>query len=144
MKKYLYAGLVISSLTFSACTKTESGLGGCAIGTAVGSAIGYAIDGGSGGALMGGVMGAIGGGAIGAAVNNSEEDSTVPQKKVSNLDTIDTNSRNDSQDAEIEWRRKELINQRLKLEQQELEIKQKRLDLQKKELEKKARELDGK
>ena len=66
--------LIISCLLpLTGCTKTESGLAGCGVGTVVGTGIGYAIDGGAGGAIAGGLMGAIAGGAIGSATHKDDE-----------------------------------------------------------------------
>ena len=45
MKYFKFIALI--ALSLSGCTKTESGLAGCGIGSAVGASIGYAIDGGA-------------------------------------------------------------------------------------------------
>jgi len=57
-KEILFLGM--ASLSFLAgCNKTQSTLGGAALGTGAGAAVGYAIDGGAGGAILGGVLGPV-------------------------------------------------------------------------------------
>ena len=63
------------------CTKTESGLTGVGLGSAVGAGIGYAIDGGAGGALAGAALGGIAGGAVGVATNNEDEEPRTSKQR---------------------------------------------------------------
>lgn len=143
MKKFLYLGVVIASLHFTGCTKTESGLVGCGLGTAAGAGIGYAIDGGTGGAVLGGVLGAIGGGAIGSMVHKEEEETYSNEAPVNKQPELRQQIRQEQYNVEqekIDWRKQELENKRLEIEKKRLELQEKELQRQQLELELKLRE----
>lgn len=153
MKKYSYAALLCLPLFFVGCTKTESGLVGCGIGTAAGAGIGYAIDGGAGGAILGGVLGAIGGGAVGSMTNKEDEyassTTSVPSQQLPQETIIYTQAplqqqiRQEQYNLEqekIDWRKQELENKRLELEKRKLDLQEKELRRQELEMELKARQ----
>lgn len=140
---HIFVFPVCAACLFSGCTKTESGFGGAALGTAAGAGIGYAIDGGAGGAILGGVLGGLGGAALGTHLGEDEE--PAPKRKSSRSsysEAPDTSIRQQVRQEQymldqekIDWRKQEL-------EAKRLEIERKKLELQEKELEQKRIELE--
>ncbi len=112
--------LAAAALVMSGCDKTESTLGGGALGSLAGAGLGYAIGGGAGGAVLGGVVGGLGGAAIGHHMGDDEESApptgsrTVQQRE---------------EDRDLKLRAQELERQRLELEKQRLELERTRAGL---------------
>lgn len=120
------------------CTKTESGLAGVGLGSAVGAGIGYAVDGGAGGALAGAALGGIAGGAVGAATNNEDEEPRTSRKRR----VVEESRSSYRSDGELEQARTEVRRKRLERETLEIENEKKRLQLEKKRLELEEAKLD--
>ncbi|MEC5291392.1 hypothetical protein VSX64_09710 [Aurantimonas sp. C2-6-R+9] len=57
-------GLIVATMSVSACTTTQKTVGGAVVGGVGGAVLGDAIAG-TGGAVVGGVAGAVAGGAVG-------------------------------------------------------------------------------
>ena len=120
------------------CTKTESGLTGVGLGSAVGAGIGYAIDGGAGGALAGAALGGIAGGAVGVATNNEDEEPRTSKRRRI-VEEVPSSYRSED---ELEQARTEIRRKRLERETLEIENEKKRLQLEKKRLELEEAKLD--
>ena len=121
------------------CTKTESGLTGVGLGSAVGAGIGYAIDGGAGGALAGAALGGIAGGAVGVATNNEDEEPRTSKRRRTVEEAPLSSYRSED---ELERARTEVRRKRLERETLEIENEKKRLQLEKKRLELEEAKLD--
>ena len=121
------------------CTKTESGLTGVGLGSAVGAGIGYAIDGGAGGALAGAALGGIAGGAVGVATNNEDEELRTSKRRRTVEEVPSSSYRSED---ELERARAEVKRKRLERETLEIENEKKRLQLEKKRLELEEAKLD--
>lgn len=120
------------------CSKTESGLTGVGLGSAVGAGIGYAIDGGAGGALAGAALGGIAGGAVGVATNNEDEEPRTSKRRRT-VEEVPSSYRSED---ELERARAEVRRKRLERETLEIENEKKRLQLEKKRLELEEAKLD--
>lgn len=138
-KNFWRLHVVCLLLLSGGCTKTESGLTGVGLGSAVGAGIGYAIDGGAGGALAGAALGGIAGGAVGAAINNEDEEPRASERcrTVKEAPSSSYRSEDDLERARAEVRRKHLERETL-----EIENEKKRLQLEKKRLELEEAKLD--
>lgn len=145
-----YLGFIVSIVSLfclSGCTKTEAGLAGGGIGTAVGAGIGYAIDGGAGGALAGGLMGAIVGAAAGSATCKEDESSYTEERVVEYRPSStyrDDNLRQEIRREQYNVEQEKIDFQKQELEKQRLELEKKRLENEAKRLEKERVELEGK
>lgn len=121
------------------CTKTESGLTGLGLGSAIGAGIGYAIDGGAGGALAGAALGGIAGGAVGVATNNEDEEPRTSKQRKTVGETPSSSYRSED---DLERARTDVKRKRLERETLEIENEKKRLQLEKKRLELEEAKLD--
>ena len=137
-KKFLRISAVFALSAAGGCSKTESGLTGVGLGSAVGAGIGYAIDGGAGGALAGAALGGIAGGAVGVATNKDDDE---PQTSKKRKTAQEVSSLHRSED-ELERARSEVKRKRLERETLEIENEKKRLQLEKKRLELEEAKLD--